>query len=57
MRKILINERGEFRSTRTDYATSLAVKRLATGVTSGERASDNKEQVIISDKLVPKTTK
>lgn len=57
MRKILMNEKGEFRSQgKTDYVRSTAVKMMASIIKKTEKNSEEPE-VVISNKALQRTSR
>lgn len=56
MRKILMNEKGEFKSQgKTDFFKSTAVKMMASIIKKSEKDEDN--EVVISNKALQRTSR
>lgn len=57
MRKILMNEKGEFRSQgKSDYVRSTAVKMMASTIKKTEKNNEESE-VVISNKALQRTSR
>jgi hypothetical protein len=57
MRKILMNEKGEFRSQgKSDYVRSTAVKMMASMIKKTEKNNEESE-VVISNKALQRTSR